>query len=172
MSEPGGTPDVKALLLAAVMGDGAGLPASRSSDRPSTSDLSIDEVLLLHSVAWEPLDLVCGVSYTSIPQGVWRWGVGEVTYASSAHERAIASAVSRIEQECQRVGGHGVVGVHIELEIEFHHIKAVLVGTAVRPLGTAKRTRLPFVSDSARRSCTPRVALRPTQWPKNRRTSS
>jgi uncharacterized protein YbjQ (UPF0145 family) len=152
MNDQRNVEDVKAQLLAAV--SGVDVRAPRSNDRASTSDLSIDEVLLLHSIEWEPLDLVCGVSYSSIPQGVWRWGDGEVSYASAAHAQAIAHAVSRMEQECQRVDGHGVVGVHIELEIEPHHVKAVLVGTAVRPLGAKSRPRRPFVSDLSTRDFT------------------
>jgi uncharacterized protein YbjQ (UPF0145 family) len=100
------------------------------------------------------MDLVCGVAYVSIPQGVWRWGTGEIDYASSAHAKAVSSAVLRMQQECQRVDGHGVVGVHIELEIEPHHVRAVLVGTAVRPLGGGRRATRPFVSDLSTRDFT------------------
>ena len=146
--------DVKARLLAAVGGDGARGAKVSGSDRPSTSDLSIDEVLLLQSIGWEPLDLVCGVSLMSIPQGVWRWGVGEVTAASVAHAQAVEAAVSRLQHECYQVDGFGVVGVHIEIEIEFHHVKAVLVGTAVRPIGATKRLGKPFVSDLSTRDFT------------------
>jgi uncharacterized protein YbjQ (UPF0145 family) len=154
MTASGDITDVKAQLLAAVTGDTERSSRSQAGDRASTSDLSIDEVLLLHSINWEPLDLVCGVSFTSIPQGVWRWGDGEVSYASAAHAQAIASAINRMEHECLRVDGHGVVGVHIEVEIEPHHIKAVLVGTAVRPLGSPGRSPQPFVSDLSTRDFT------------------
>ena len=103
-----------------------------------TSDLSIDEELILHSIGWEPVELVCGVSLYSVPMGVWNWGQGEITWASAAYAHAFAAATARIHRECAKAGGHGVVGVHVERSIHRHHIDVTLVGTAVRPVG-AKR---------------------------------
>ena len=128
--------------------------AGAPRERASTSDLSIDEVLLLHSIGWEPLDLVCGVSFASIPQGAWRWGTGEVTAASSAHNLAVATAVQRLQHECQNVQGYGVVGVHVDIEVQPHHVKAVLVGTAVRPVDVRGGVHRPFVSDLSTRDFT------------------
>jgi uncharacterized protein YbjQ (UPF0145 family) len=154
VTDLGDNNDVKAQLLAAVTEGGAHLARPQASERASTSDLSIDEVLLLHAIGWEPLDLVCGVSIVSIPQGVWRWGVGEITDASAAHARAVGAAVDRLQRECHQVNGYGVVGVHVELEIEPHYVKAVLVGTAVCPTGSQKRPSRPFVSDLSTRDFT------------------
>jgi uncharacterized protein YbjQ (UPF0145 family) len=119
-----------------------------------TSDLTIDEVLLLHSVGWEPVDLVCGAAVFSIPQGVWTWTVGEITDASQAHGWAVDGAVERIRQECRQAGGHGVIGVDIDVTVEPHHVTAVLVGTAVRPAGPAQPSGQPFVSDLSTRDFT------------------
>lgn len=116
-----------------------------------TSDLSIDEVLLLHAIGWEPVDLVCGASVFSVPQGVWTWSTGEITAASQAHGAAVAGAAERIERECTGVGGHGVIGVKADFTVTAHHIDAVLVGTAVRPSGAGGRGALPFVSDLSTR---------------------
>jgi uncharacterized protein YbjQ (UPF0145 family) len=116
-----------------------------------TSDLTIDEVLLLHTLNWEPVDMVCGAAVFSIPQGSWTWGTGEITPASSAHGLAIDGAAQRIRQECRSAGGHGVIGVDIEVTVESHHVTAVLVGTAVRPVGGAQPHREPFVSDLSTR---------------------
>ncbi len=69
-----------------------------------TSDLSIDEELSLHSVGWEPIQLVCGASLYSVPLGVWNWGQGEISYASDAYMRAFAAAGDRIHQECTKMG--------------------------------------------------------------------
>jgi uncharacterized protein YbjQ (UPF0145 family) len=122
-------------------------PVDRSATRAVTSDLSIDEALVLHSVGWEPVDLVCGASVVSIPQGSWQWGTGEVVAASAAHSRAVAEAAQRLEGECRQVGGHGVVGVRAEFVVVRHHVNAVLVGTAVAPSGSSGHGRRPFVSD-------------------------
>jgi uncharacterized protein YbjQ (UPF0145 family) len=113
-----------------------------------TSDLSIDEELTLHAVGWEPVELVCGVSVHSVPAGVWNWGQGEIGYASAAYARSFAAASERIHGECAKAGGHGVVGVHVEVDVQRYHVDVALVGTAVRPVG-AKRVPAAsvFVSD-------------------------
>src|SRR5664280_2843875 len=114
---------------------------ARSAPSPAaamTSDLSIDEELTLHSIGWEPIELVCGVSLHSVPMGVWNWGQGEITYASSAYARSFAAATDRIHRECAKAGGQGVVGVHVERTIHRHHIDVALVGTAVRPVGSTR----------------------------------
>jgi uncharacterized protein YbjQ (UPF0145 family) len=130
--------------------------SSAGSDRPVTSDLSIDEVLVLHSIGWDPVELVCGASVVSIPMGAWQWGVGEVVPASEAHARAVATAAQRLADECRSVGGRGVVGVEVDFEVERHHVNAVLVGTAVRPHGGSGRggAERSFVSDLSARDFT------------------
>ena len=126
-------------------------PSGRSSKgggAPRTSDLSVDEEFALHSVGWEPIQLVCGVSLYSIPMGVWNWGQGEIGPASTAYARAFAAATHRIHRECTDVGGRGVVGVHIESEVHRHHVDVALVGTAVRAVGSKGPSADPvFVSD-------------------------
>src|ERR1035438_9559317 len=87
-----------------------------------TSDLSIDEELILHSVGWEPIELVCGVSLYSVPMGVWNWGQGEITSASAAYARSFEGAIDRIHRECAKAGGHGVVGVQVDRSIHRHHV--------------------------------------------------
>ncbi len=114
---------------------------------PVTSDLTIDESLILNSIAWEPVDLVCGVGTYSVPQGYWNWGAGEIVAASEAHRQAVGSAVRAMQGECLDVGGHGVVGVHIDIEVERHLINAVMVGTAVAPAGSRRSTVAPWTSD-------------------------
>jgi len=131
--------------------------------RGGTSDLSIDEALLLHSVGWEPVELVSGVSVVSVPWGVWSWGQGEIGAASGAHASAMGSAAGRMAEECTSAGGQGVVGVRVEVGIWPTHVDVALVGTAVRPVGNGPRTAdaghrgstpTPFMSDlSARDFC-------------------
>jgi uncharacterized protein YbjQ (UPF0145 family) len=113
-----------------------------------TSDLSIDEELALHSIGWEPVHLVCGASLYSIPTGVWNWGQGEITWASNAYAQAFAAAGDRIHEECTKMGGRGVVGVHVEAVVQRHHVDVNLVGTAVRPVGSSGLSADPvFISD-------------------------
>jgi len=143
----GGAPppvDLRGELRRAVQS----LHAAPTRRRSTTSDLSIDEELLLHSIGWEPVELVAGVSLFSVPMGVWNWGQGEITGAFEA-------ASHRLHRQCAKVGGHGVVGVAIDRVVDRHHVDVSLLGTAVRPVG-AKRIDDAgvFVSDLSARDFT------------------
>ncbi|MDA8047577.1 MAG: heavy metal-binding domain-containing protein [Actinomycetota bacterium] len=112
-----------------------------------TSDLTIDESLILHSIGWEPVELVCGASTYAVPPTLWNWGSGEITSASQAYQWAVRDAGQKLRAECLGVLGHGVVGVHFDVEFERHFVNAVLVGTAVSPVGDHHAPGVPFVSD-------------------------
>jgi len=130
-----------------------GKPAHDAPSRAVTSDLSVDESLLLHSIGWEAVDVVFGASVVSIPPFVWTWGSGEITAASEAHNLAVRSAAKHLGAQCTEVRGHGVVGVHVEIEVQRHHVDVELTGTAVRPV-KGKDTNHPFVSDLSARDFT------------------
>jgi uncharacterized protein YbjQ (UPF0145 family) len=131
-----------------------------SQARGITSDLSVDEALLLHAAGWEPLDLVCGVAVVSVPVGVWNWGRGAISLASDAHDAAVDQASRALRAECGKVHGHGVVGVRVDVAVRTHHIDVELVGTAVRPMdgrdarGKDAAQAMPFVSDLSARDFT------------------
>ncbi len=134
--------------------------APPSQARGITSDLSVDEALLLHAAGWEPLDLVTGVAVVSVPVGVWNWGRGSISLASDAHDGAVDQASRALRAECAKVHGHGVVGVRVEVSVRTHHIDVELVGTAVRPMdgrdarGADAARAMPFVSDLSARDFT------------------
>jgi uncharacterized protein YbjQ (UPF0145 family) len=139
------TTDLRADMRAAAAA--LSRPPTASAGR-TTSDLSIDEELVLHSIGWEPVELVSGASMHSVPFGVWSWGQGEIEYASAGYARSFANATQRIHDACTTAGGHGVVGVHVEWAVERNHIDVALVGTAVRPVGATSLGSDPvFVSD-------------------------
>jgi uncharacterized protein YbjQ (UPF0145 family) len=117
----------------------------------STSDLSADESILMHTAGYEAVDLVYGISVVSVPYGVWNWGTGEIRSASGAHNLAVDSASKALEAECAKVGGHGVVGVDVSVEVYPSHVDVELTGTAVRPIGAGPITGRPFVSDFSAR---------------------
>ncbi len=102
-----------------------------------TSDLTIDEELIVHAIGWEPLELVSGLSMVSIPWSatLWSWGEGAITPASSAYEMAFGAAIVRMHAEAAEVGAHGVVGVTIERAVHASFVDISLTGTAVRPIG-------------------------------------
>jgi uncharacterized protein YbjQ (UPF0145 family) len=118
-----------------------------------TSDLSVDEALLLHSIGWEAVDVVFGASVVSIPPMVWTWGSGEITSASDAHNQAVRSAAQLLGGQCAGVHGHGVVGVRVSVEVQRHHVDVELTGTAVRPVKGKDRSSV-FVSDLSARDFT------------------
>ena len=154
----GPTTDVRAEMLLGAQALAAAAPPSQK--RGITSDLSVDEALLLHAAGWEPLDLVCGVAVVSVPVGVWNWGRGSISLASDAHDAAVEQATGQLRGECSKVHGHGVVGVRFEVSVRTHHIDVELVGTAVRPVdgrdarGNDAAQAMPFVSDLSARDFT------------------
>jgi uncharacterized protein YbjQ (UPF0145 family) len=136
--------------------DAAGAP------RGTTSDLTIDETLLLHSAGWEPVDLVYGISWWSIPWGVWQWTTGEVQEASAAFSGAVNHAAKQLRQSCEQSGGSGVLGVEVGVRVSSHHVSIELTGTAVRRTG-ADGHRFEFVSDLSARDFV--LLTRAGWWP-------
>ena len=118
-----------------------------------TSDLTIDESLLLHGGGFEPADLVTAVSVQAIPYGSFMIPYGqtepaEVTYATEAVTEAFRSAAGRLRNVCAQAGGFGAVGVEVEVEIGVQTAKVAFTGTAVRPIGGAPKEPVrPFVTD-------------------------
>lgn len=147
-----GAVDVRAEMLRGAQSLAVASPPAKT--KGITSDLSVDEALLLHASGWEPLDLVCGVTVVSVPFGVWNWGQGEIMVASEAHNEAVRGAAEHLRSECIKAEGHGVVGVRVEVEVRTHHIDVELVGTAVRPVKAGASKGTPFVSDLSARDFT------------------
>jgi len=79
-------------------------------------------------------------------------GSGEIVAAGEAHEQAFKYAIKRIHGEAAMAGGHGVVGVHVERRVYSTHIEISLLGTAVRPVGAKRWTRVPSSSRTYRRA--------------------
>lgn len=143
-----------------TVGDGTTPPSPPR--RASTSDLTIDETLLLHAAGWEPVDLVYGISWWSIPWGAWQWRAGEVEEASQAFAGAMGQAAKLLQAECTRVAGAGVIGVEVGLHISSHHAAVELAGTAVRPSQEGVE-RAPFLSDLSARDFV--LLTRAGWWP-------
>lgn len=118
-----------------------------------TSDLTVDESLLLHGAGFEPADLVAAVSVQAIPYGSFMISYGqaepvEVTYATQAVIDAFRSSAGRLRSLCEQAGGLGVVGVEVDVEIGVQTVKVAFAGTAVRPIGgVSKEPIRPFVTD-------------------------
>ena len=118
--------------LRAGMAALAAPPAGTAAKGGITSDLSVDEVLLLHAAGWEPVALVAGYDIHSIPTGWWGWGSGEITVLTGSASGAFRSAEARLRKACAEIGAAGVVGVRMELEQQHHTTSVQLIGTAIR----------------------------------------
>ncbi|SEL82973.1 heavy metal-binding domain-containing protein [Nonomuraea pusilla] len=122
-----------------------------------TSDLSVNEFLLVREAGFRPLGLVLGTSIYHVGiQGIQlgRWSKNmEVTQLTEAMYHAREHAMTRMEAEADLLGADGVVGVRLELE--FHEfgdniVEFVAVGTAVKaeePGPWRNNKNQPFTSD-------------------------
>ncbi|HTW06703.1 MAG TPA: heavy metal-binding domain-containing protein [Acidimicrobiales bacterium] len=113
---------------------GEGQVAATVGSGGHTSDLSLDEILLLHAVGLEPAEVVFGVGATSIAQGAFTWATGEVTDGYAAFEKSFDSAKEAIRSGCNKAKGVGVLGVEVEIELTHHRAIVIVTGTAVRPV--------------------------------------
>lgn len=112
--------------------------ARRAAGRAlATTDLSVDELLLVHEAGFDPVGLVMGSSVYHVG---FQWSSvnqsQELTMLSAAMYNARELAMRRMEAEAAMLGGHGVVGV--QLDIQFHEWgdtvgEFTAIGTAVVP---------------------------------------
>src|SRR6201999_255421 len=120
-----------------------------------TSDLSVNEFLLVREVGFKPLGLVLGSSIYHVGLQVGRWGKNqELEVLSQAMYHARELAMTRMEAEADVLGADGIVGVR--LAIEFKEFGAdlaefIAIGTAVKSDDTTHQWRnntgKPFTSD-------------------------
>ncbi len=119
-----------------------------------TSDLSVNEFLLVREAGFRPLGLVLGSSIYPVGIQVGRWSQNmELSTLSQAMYHARELAMSRMEAEADALGADGIVGVRLEVEFkEFGNDIAefIAVGTAVKaeePGEWRNSRRQPFTSD-------------------------
>ncbi len=119
-----------------------------------TSDLSVNEFLLVREAGFKPLGLVLGSSVYHVGIQIGRWSQNmELDKLSQAMYHARELAMTRMEQEAKALGADGIVGVR--LDIEFKEFGAdiaefIAVGTAVKAeiSGTwLNNKNMPFTSD-------------------------
>ena len=107
-----------------------------SPSRAFTSDLSIDEFLLLENLGFEPVEFVMGTSVYHIGWSAQsRMESRELTVLTSAMYQARENAMGRIQAEADAIHADGVVGVRLEWRahgLSTEHIEFIAVGTSVR----------------------------------------
>jgi len=124
-----------------------------------TSDLSVNEFLLVREAGFRPLGLVFGSSIYHVGFQAGRWSKNqELGTLSAAMYHARELAMTRMEAEADVLGADGVVAVRLEIEFkEFGSDLAefTAIGTAVQAetakapdgFGWKPNTGKPFTSD-------------------------
>jgi len=101
-----------------------------------TSDLSVNEFLLVREVGFRPLGLVLGSSIYHVGLQIGRWGRNqELDVLSQAMYHARELAMTRMEAEADALAADGIVGVRLDVEMkEFGNDIAefIAIGTAVK----------------------------------------
>src|SRR6266516_3333578 len=101
-----------------------------------TSDLSVNEFLLVREAGFRPLGLVLGSSIYHVGLQIGRWGKNqELDVLSQAMYHARELAMSRMEAEADALAADGVVAFGLEVEMkEFGNDIAefMAIGTAVQ----------------------------------------
>jgi uncharacterized protein YbjQ (UPF0145 family) len=119
-----------------------------------TSDLSVNEFLLVKQAGFDPLGLVIGSSIYHIgyQQSSWKQST-EMSVLSQAMYEARELAMTRMEEEADQLGADGIVGVRLDIgryEWGQHLAEFIAIGTAVKhregELHRAPNGR-PFTSD-------------------------
>ena len=158
----------------------AGIPASgrdriaRMRDEVArgffTSDLSVNEFLLVKESGFEPLGLVLGSSIYHIGYQQASWNQNqEMGVLTQAMYHARELAMTRMEEEADQLGADGVVGVRLDIgryEWGADLAEFIAVGTAVKH--TRRRASpgtdrpavhlRPHAARTSRRCCAPATA--------------
>jgi uncharacterized protein YbjQ (UPF0145 family) len=138
--QAGGLP-IRAQERIAQIRAGAGQPS------PFSSDLSVDELLLIRQTGYEPIGLVAGSSVYHIGWNRWTY-TGELDAQTRALYDAVRLALDRLRQEAQGIGAVGVVGVRLELKRPAWGeslVEVIVLGTALRARGAGPAAE-PFLS--------------------------
>jgi uncharacterized protein YbjQ (UPF0145 family) len=119
-----------------------------------TSDLSVNEFLLIKQAGFDPLGLVVGSSIYHIGVQVANWRRSqEMTVLSGAMYHARQLAMTRMEEESDQLGADGVVGVRLDIgryEWGQNMAEFIAIGTAVKHRGGVLHrapSGRPFTSD-------------------------
>jgi uncharacterized protein YbjQ (UPF0145 family) len=119
-----------------------------------TSDLSVDEFLLVKAAGFEPLGFVVGSSiyHIGFQQASWKQSQ-EMDVLTQAMYSARELAMTRMEEEADQLGADGVVGVRLDIgryEWGAEMAEFIALGTAVKHAGGELRRApngRPFTSD-------------------------
>jgi uncharacterized protein YbjQ (UPF0145 family) len=119
-----------------------------------TSDLSVNEFLLVRQAGFRPLGMVLGTSIYHVGMQFGRWGKNqEMDKLSQAMYHARELAMNRMEAEADVLGADGIVAVRLRVELKewgSDVAEFIAIGTAVKSEsgGSWRNNRnRPFTSD-------------------------
>jgi uncharacterized protein YbjQ (UPF0145 family) len=122
-----------------------------------TSDLSVNEFLLIKEAGFDPLGLVMGSSVYQMKPNIPKLSYGEygteVAWMSHALYHSRQLAMNRMEEEADQLGADGIVGVRVEVNLHAFGkgiLEFMAVGTAVKHRAGGNyrnRHNKPFQSD-------------------------
>src|SRR6202023_1961219 len=128
-----------ALGVAGVPQDALRRLAELQPGRPGaifTSDLSVNEFLLVREAGFRPLGLVLGSSIYHVGLQLGRWSKNqELDVLSQAMYHARELAMSRMEAEADELQADGIVGVRLDVELKESGsdvAEFIAIGTAVK----------------------------------------
>jgi uncharacterized protein YbjQ (UPF0145 family) len=101
-----------------------------------TSDLSVNEFLLVKEIGFDPVGLVMGSSIYQIKPPIANPGQShELESLTQALYESRDHAMTRMEEEAEALGADGIIGVRLEMNLHAwgkHIAEFVAVGTAIR----------------------------------------
>ena len=114
-----------------------------------TSDLSIDEAILLEEIGFEPISFVMGSSFYHIGYQLAGWSSNrEMDQLTAAMVNARHLAIARMLETADAHDSDGVVGVRLQIEHHRHHAEFIAMGTLVKAReGSWRVGGRPFTSD-------------------------
>jgi uncharacterized protein YbjQ (UPF0145 family) len=128
------------------------LKHSGRNDKFFTSDLSVNEFLLMKESGVEVISQVMGTCYYNVgffaAIGVGRY-TGEMTKLTEAQSHSRLLAMQRMQQEAKLLGASGVVGVRLQVkrpDVGNRHTEFTAFGTAVKIAGYPAGAE-PFISN-------------------------
>ena len=118
-----------------------------------TSDLSVNEFLLVKESGFQPLGLVMGSSIYSIGAQLNQQAPGEMTTLTQALYQSRELAMERMEAEADELGADGIVAVRLTVNVHAwgtNIVEFLAIGTAVKheqSPGSFRVDDKPFTSD-------------------------
>ena len=111
----------------------------REQPRFFTSDLTVNEFLLIQEAGFEPLGLVVGSSIYHIGLQTRSWKQNqELDVLTQAMYHARELAMTRMEEEADQLGADGIVGVRLEIGRHEWGRTSPSSSRSGRPCGTAR----------------------------------